>query len=83
MNSETSTPPLINSVVILAGVAIVLLAMQVASDILSPVLLALVLALTASPLLYWFIKRGAPSQHRHSHLSHPARHNGPDTVWRD
>jgi predicted PurR-regulated permease PerM len=61
MNSEESTPPLINSVVILAGVAIVLLAMQIASDILSPVLLALVLAITVSPLLYWFMKRGAPS----------------------
>lgn len=61
MNSETSTPPLISSVVIFAGVAIVLLAMRAASDILSPILLALVLAITASPLLRWFTKRGAPS----------------------
>ncbi len=61
MNSETSSPSLLNSVVLLAGVAIVLLAMQVASDILSPVLLALVLAITTSPLLNWFMKRGAPS----------------------
>jgi predicted PurR-regulated permease PerM len=67
MNSEASSPPLVNSVVLLAGVAIVLLAMQVASDILSPVLLALVLAITVSPLLYWFMKRGAPSWLCHGH----------------
>lgn len=61
MNAETPAPPLINSVIIVAGVAIVLLAMRVASDILSPVLLALVLAITVSPLLHWFMNRGAPS----------------------
>jgi predicted PurR-regulated permease PerM len=61
MNSENPAAPLVKSVVVLAGIAILILAMQVASDILSPVLLAMVLAVTASPLLGWFTKRGAPA----------------------
>jgi AI-2 transport protein TqsA len=61
MNSESSAPPLMNLVVTMAAVAIVLLAMRAASDILSPILLAAVLAITAAPLLNWFKKRGAPS----------------------
>lgn len=60
MDSQTPAPPMVISVVFLAGVFIVLLAMRTASDILSPILLAMVLAITASPLLYWFKKRGAP-----------------------
>jgi predicted PurR-regulated permease PerM len=52
---------MVTTVVVLAGLAIVLLAMQITSDVLSPVLLALVLAITATPLLNWFMKRGAPS----------------------
>ena len=58
VNSESPAPPLINSVVIAASIAIVLLAMRAVSDILSPILLAIVLAITASPLLNWFKKRG-------------------------
>jgi len=61
MNSESSAPPLTNMAVTMAAIAIVLLAMRAASDILSPILLAAVLAITASPLLNWFMKRGAPS----------------------
>ena len=61
MNSETPAPPLMNMAVTMAAIAIVLLAMRAASDILSPILLGLVLAITASPLLIWFKKRGAPS----------------------
>ena len=61
MNAETSTPSLVVSVVIFAGISIVLLTMRTASDILSPILLALVLAITASPLVSWFMKRGAPA----------------------
>lgn len=43
----------------MAALAGLLLAMRAASDILSPVLLALVIAITTAPLLYWFIKKGA------------------------
>jgi AI-2 transport protein TqsA len=50
-----------NMAVTMAAIASVLLAMRAASDILSPILLAAVLAITASPLLNWFKKRGAPS----------------------
>jgi predicted PurR-regulated permease PerM len=61
MNSETSAPSIVATVVIFAGVSILLLAMRAASDILSPVLLAMVLAITAAPLLGWFMRRGAPA----------------------
>ena len=55
-----ASSPVIN-IVILAGISIVILTMRVASDILSPILLALVLAITAAPLLKLFMKRGAPA----------------------
>ena len=42
-NSKTSIPPLVISVVTLAAIFIVILGMQASSDILSPILLALVL----------------------------------------
>jgi predicted PurR-regulated permease PerM len=61
MNSEGPTAPLVKSVVVFAGVAIVILAMRAASDILSPVLLAMVLAISVAPLLDWFMRRGAPA----------------------
>ena len=61
MNRERSAPPLFNSVVMAAGIAIVILSMRAASDILSPILLAMVLAITASPLINWLKRRGAPS----------------------
>ncbi|MFC2046055.1 AI-2E family transporter [Chloroflexota bacterium] len=61
MNSKTSAPSIVATVVIFAGASILLLAMRAASDILSPVLLAMVLAITAAPLLDWFMKRGAPA----------------------
>jgi predicted PurR-regulated permease PerM len=52
---------MVTSVVLLAGVCIVLLAMRTASDILSPILLAFILAITSTPFLYWFMKKGAPA----------------------
>lgn len=61
MNSESSASSPVIQIVIFAGLSIVILAMRVANDILSPILLALVLAITTAPLLHWFIKRGAPS----------------------
>ena len=61
MNSETRPTPIVVSIVIFTGIAVGLLAMRAASEILSPVLLALVLAVSVSPLLNWFMKRGAPS----------------------
>ena len=59
MNTKTSSPPLVIPLVTFAALAIVLLAMQLASDILSPILLSLILAICASPLLHWFMKKGA------------------------
>jgi predicted PurR-regulated permease PerM len=47
--------------VVLAGISIALLAMRAASDILSPVLAALMLVMPVAPLLDWFMKRGAPT----------------------
>ena len=61
MNSETSSPPMLRSVLLLAGILIVLLALRAISDILSPILLAFVLSITSTPILYWFMKKGAPS----------------------
>ena len=61
MNSKSLASSPVISVVIFAGISIVILTMRIASDILSPILMALVLAITAAPLLNWFMKRGAPS----------------------
>jgi predicted PurR-regulated permease PerM len=35
--------------------------MRAASDILAPIILAAVLAISTTPLLYWFMKKGAPA----------------------
>jgi predicted PurR-regulated permease PerM len=61
MNSDNPSAPLIRPVVIITGIAILILAMRAASDVLSPILLAMVLAITAAPLLGWFMRRGAPA----------------------
>jgi predicted PurR-regulated permease PerM len=61
VSSETPATRLVVWVVLAAGIAIVLLAMRAASEILSPILLGMLLAITASPLLNWFKKKGAPS----------------------
>jgi len=42
----------------LAGVAILLLAMREASEILAPIILAFVLAICTTPFLYWFMEKG-------------------------
>jgi AI-2 transport protein TqsA len=61
MNTKTTIPPLVLSVVTLAAILVVLLAMRATNAILAPILLAFVLAITTTPLLDWFIKKGAPS----------------------
>jgi predicted PurR-regulated permease PerM len=61
MNSKTSLPPLLFPAVLIASISVGLLAMRAANDILSPILLAMVLAITVTPLLHWFMKRGASS----------------------
>jgi predicted PurR-regulated permease PerM len=48
-------------VALLAGISIVLLAMRAASEILAPIILAFILAISTTPLLYWFMKKGAPA----------------------
>ena len=60
-NSKTSIPPLVISVVTLAAIFIVILGMQATSDILSPILLALVLAICTTPIMNWFKKMGLSS----------------------
>jgi predicted PurR-regulated permease PerM len=60
MKSKTGAPPVVVSVVALAAVFIVLLGMRAANEILAPVILALVFAICATPLLSWFTDRGAP-----------------------
>jgi predicted PurR-regulated permease PerM len=58
MNTKTTAPPLVNSLVAFAALSILLLAMQAASEILSPILLALILAICASPMIHWLMKKG-------------------------
>jgi predicted PurR-regulated permease PerM len=47
-------------VILLAGIFVVLLGMQAMVDILAPVLLALLLAMCLTPLMYWIMSKGAP-----------------------
>ncbi len=61
MNTKTTIPPLVLTVITLAAIFIVLLAMRSTNAFLAPILLAFVLAITTTPLLNWFIKKGAPS----------------------
>jgi predicted PurR-regulated permease PerM len=51
---------LITLVVILASLGVFLLALQAAREIISPVFLALVLAISITPVLNWFIRKGLP-----------------------
>ena len=60
MNSKTTVPPLVIATVFLAAIFIVLLAMRATSDFLAPILLAMVLAVCTTPVLYWFMDKGAP-----------------------
>ena len=58
MNSGTGSTPMYKAVIMLAGVAILLLAMREASEILAPIILAFVLAICTTPFLYWFMEKG-------------------------
>jgi predicted PurR-regulated permease PerM len=51
---------IVTSVVVLAGLSIVLLALREANAVLSPILLAVLLAVSTMPTVNWFIKIGAP-----------------------
>lgn len=61
MNSRTTFPPLVIPLVTLAAIFVLLLSMRATNQILAPLILSFVLAVTVSPLQNWFIKRGAPS----------------------
>jgi predicted PurR-regulated permease PerM len=61
MNSKTTISPLVISTITLAALFVVLLGMQVTSDILSPILLAFVLAICTTPFMNWFKKQGLSS----------------------
>jgi AI-2 transport protein TqsA len=61
VNSRASAPPLVIALIALAAIFIVLLAMRATNAFLAPILLAFVLAVTTTPLLDWFIRKGAPS----------------------
>ncbi len=60
-NSKINVPPLVIPTITLAAIFIALLAMRATNAILAPILLSFVLAITTTPLLDWFIKKGAPS----------------------
>jgi predicted PurR-regulated permease PerM len=51
---------MVSSVVLFAGIAILLFAMREASDIIAPILLAFILAICTTPFLNWFVKKGIP-----------------------
>ena len=57
-NSKTSNSPLVILTITLAAIFIIVLGMQATSEILSPILLALVLALCTTPFMNWFKKMG-------------------------
>ena len=57
-NSRTSNSPLVILTITLAAIFIIVLGMQATSEILSPILLALVLALCTTPFMNWFKKMG-------------------------
>jgi AI-2 transport protein TqsA len=61
MNSKTSVSPLAISIITLAAIFVVILGMQVTSEILSPILLAFVLAICTTPFMNWFKKMGLSS----------------------
>ena len=58
--SKVRISPLITLVVVLASVGILLLSLQAAREIISPVILALVLAISITPIINWFMRKGAP-----------------------
>lgn len=60
MNTKSAVSPLVTAVVTFAAIAIVLFAMRAASEILAPILLALILAICTTPFINWFMKKGAP-----------------------
>jgi len=58
MNTKTTVSPIVTSAIFLAAMCILLLAMRAFSEILAPILLALVLAICTTPFLNWFMKKG-------------------------
>lgn len=58
MNTKTTISPLVSAVITLAALSILILAMRAFSEILAPILLALVLAICTTPFLNWFMKKG-------------------------
>lgn len=61
MNSKATLPPLVVPVVTLAAIFVLLLAMRATSQILAPLFMSFVLAVTVSPVQNWFIRKGTPS----------------------
>ena len=60
MNSKATIPPMAIAVITFAALMIALLAMRSVSEILAPILLAMILAICMTPLLGWLEKKGAP-----------------------
>lgn len=52
--------PLITIIVVLASLGVFLLTLQAARQIVSPVILALVLAVSVTPIINWFMRKGLP-----------------------
>lgn len=60
MNRDSRINPLVTLLFILGSLSITLLALRAAKEILSPVILAFILAITASPIINWLKKKGVP-----------------------
>lgn len=60
VNSKAIVPPIAIAIMTFAALMIALLAMRSVGEILAPILLALILAICMTPLLNWFVKKGAP-----------------------
>jgi predicted PurR-regulated permease PerM len=60
VETKVTATSLFKLVLFLAGIFVMLLGMHAMVDILAPVLLALLLALCLTPLMYWLMNKGAP-----------------------
>ena len=61
MNSKTTVSPMVVGTIMLAAIFVLILGMKATSDILSPILLAFVLAICTTPFMNWFKKLGLSS----------------------
>ncbi len=61
MKEKNSISPLVTLLIVVTCTLIMLLAIRATREIISPIILALLLAITASPLVDWFKRKGIPN----------------------